>query len=164
MATFVHVFAERDRAKILRGGIRVVKHAWRETNGVFLSPQTEDFNQTHQWFREAQRALNLPKQVARVRIPDEERVRIGKYNAEHVDVSAAEAIAIARAHDDPGGLEVILPRSVLASEILKTYRLPKAVGWRYHPGAKGTKPCGCSYCQQGEPGARKLRDRYERGF
>jgi hypothetical protein len=163
MATFVHVFAERDRPKILRNGIKAGRGAWRETAGVFLSPQTEDHQQTHQWFREVQRALSVPKLVARVRLPDEESVLIGRYNEDHIEATAAEAIAIAREHVDPGGLEVILPRSVRAGEILKTYGLPKAVGWRYHPNAKGTNPCGCSYCQRGEPGGRKLRERYDRG-
>jgi hypothetical protein len=164
MATFIHIFAEEDRSKILRGGIKVVKQAWRENNGVFLSAQTEDYSQTHQWYREVQRLRGVPKLAARVRIPDEEEVLIGKYNEQHIEVTAAKAIAMTREHKGPAGLEVILPRSISPAEILKTYRLPKAVGWRYHPGAKGTRPCGCSYCQRGEPGGRKLRDRYEQGL
>jgi hypothetical protein len=101
--------------------------------------------------------------VARLRIPDEESVWLGKYNATHFEVTAAEANGIARDRKDPAGLEVILPRAVQASEILNIIALPKAVVWRYAPNAKGKKPCGCSYCQRAEPGGRKVQDRYEQG-
>ena len=162
MAIFVHIFAEEDKFNILRNGIKVVKTKWREIDGVFVSPVTEDYSQTHQWLREVQRVRNVPKLAVRVRIPDDELVYIGKYNEEHLRVRAAEAIAIARKHEEPAGLEVIVPRAITADEVLKTYRPPKMAGWRYHPNAKGTKPCGCPYCQRGEPGAKKLRAQYER--
>lgn len=161
MATFVHIFAEADRAKILRNGITVARANWRELNGVFLSPVTRDYTQTHQWMREVQRIRNIPKLAARVRIPDRETVFVGKYNAEHMEVSAAEAIAIAEEHQDPLGLEVIVPRSIEPGEIIKIYRPPKVVGWRRYPNAHGDEPCGCPYCQRGEPGARKLREKDE---
>lgn len=121
------------------GGIRVFKNTWRKINGVFLSPQTEDYSQTHQWYREIQRHKNVPKLVARVRIPDDETVWVGIYNKEHLERTAAEAIGMAREHREPDGLEVILPRAVQASEILKFIDLPKAVGWRYQPGSNGKK-------------------------
>jgi hypothetical protein len=163
MATFIHIFAESDRASILRSGIKMNRTRWRQIDGVFLSPVTADHTQTHQWMREVERERNVPKLAARVRLPDETMVWIGRYNDEHLHVTAAEAIGIAREHEDPQGLEVILPRSVRPSELLKVYRPPKVVGWRWYPGAHGKRPCGCPYCQRGEPGARKLRDRYERG-
>lgn len=162
MATFIHIFAEEDRKKILHNGIKVAKTGWRKIDGVFLSPVTEDHTQTHQWMREVQRIRNVPKLAARIRIPNDESVYIGKYNEEHIAVSAAEVIAIAREHQNPWGLEMIVSRAVRAAEVIKIYRLPKVVGWRRHPNSKGTKPCGCSYCQRGEPGAKKLRAMYER--
>ncbi|MEM7261243.1 MAG: hypothetical protein AAF488_04575 [Planctomycetota bacterium] len=157
MATFVHICAERDQAKIRRNGITMMRTGWREVDGVFLSPLTEDHTQTHQWMREVQRVRNVPKLAVRVRIPDDERVHIGKYNERHIEVTGAEAIAVAREHDDPWGLEVVLPRAVHRSEIMKFYRPPKVVGWRYSPESKGKKPCPCPYCQRGEPGGRRLR-------
>ena len=161
MATFIHIFPEKDKVKILDNGIKIIKSKSRDINGVYVSPVTEDYNQTHQWVREVQRTRNFPKLAARVRIPDDEPVYIGKYNEEHLMVSAVKAIAIARDHEDPGGLELIVPRPIRANEIIKVYRPSKNVGWRYYPKAKGKKPCGCPYCQRGEPGAKKLRAKYE---
>ena len=159
MATFVHVCADRDRARILRSGIRVFRSKLRRLNGVFATPVVEDYYRTHQWLRELKRYENIPRLVVRFRIPDDERVLVGRYNEEHLTVTAAEAVAIARAHTDPLGLEVIIPRAIRPAEIMKVIRPLKPVGWRYHPGAKGTKPCGCPYCQRGEPKSRKLRER-----
>jgi hypothetical protein len=55
MATFVLVFAAKERGKIQRSRLRVFKSAWRNLNGVFLSPQTEEYSQTFQWYREIKR-------------------------------------------------------------------------------------------------------------
>jgi hypothetical protein len=48
MATFIHIFAEKDKASIIKNGIKVYKAAWRELNGVFVSPIIEDYYSTHQ--------------------------------------------------------------------------------------------------------------------
>lgn len=162
MATFIHICAEEDRTLIQRNGIKVSKATWRKLNGVFLSPLTEDYTQSHQWMREVQRIRNVPKLAVRVRIPDEELVYVGKYNEEHIEVTAAQSIGLAREHTAPWGLEVILPRRIEPAEIVNVYRPPKVVGWRRHPNAKGTKPCGCPYCQRGEPASKKLRIAYEK--
>ena len=58
---------------------------------------------------------------------------IGKYNEDHIEIEASTAIGIALKHKDPMGLEVVIPRSIKPNEILKIYRPPKAVGWRYRP-------------------------------
>ena len=143
MATFVRIFPEADRASIQRSGIRVTKTKSHQAAGVFVSPVTENYVHTHQLMREVQRVRNVPKLAARIRIPDTQGVRIGKYNERHIEVAAAEAIAIARIHWDSRGLEVIIPRGVRATEIIKIYRPPKVVGWRYFPDAHGVRPCRC---------------------
>jgi len=163
MAVFVHIFAERDRASIKRSGIRVVRGRRRRLNGVFVSPVTESYYHTHQWHREVRRMEQIPKLAARIRIPDDEKVCIGKYNEPHLEVTAAQAVAMARQHDSPEGLEVIIPRSVRFEEIISIYKPPKVTGWRYSPQAKGRKPCGCSFCQRGRPNSRKIRESCEEG-
>ena len=90
-------------------------------------------------------------------IPDDTQVYIGKFNEDHLEVSAARSVGIARVHDAPLGLEVILPRKVSPSEIISIYSLPKMTGWRYAPNAKGNKPCPCDYCQRGEPYSAKIK-------
>lgn len=161
MAQFIHLLDENDAGRVKRGGIRIVKSKWRKLNGVFLFPVTENFVVTHQWMRELRRRRGQALLAARIRIDDAEPVLLGKYNEGHVQVRAAQAIGIVREHLDPVGLEVILPRSVKAKEIESFYRPPKVVGWRYYPAARGRRPCGCPYCQKGEPFGRRIREAYE---
>jgi len=151
MATFIHVFAEAARRSIQRRGIKAGQYAKKRGTGVYASPVTQDYYFTHQWCREIKRQQNVPKLVARFRIPDDEEVYIGRYGVQHIRVAASAAIRIAREHVAPAGLEVIIPRSIKPKEILKIYKPAKALGWRYYPEAKGKKPCGCAYCQKGEP-------------
>lgn len=99
--------------------------------------------------------------AARIRIPDDTPVLIGKYNSEHIEVTAAKAIGIAREHEDPLGLEVIALRKIEPKEIISFYKPPKVTGWRYYPAAKGVKPCGCEYCQRGEPYSKRIKLEYE---
>jgi hypothetical protein len=162
MAQFIHLFDESDASSVRRCGIRVFKSKWRGANGVFLFPVTENFIVTHQWMRELRRLRGQSLLAARIRVNDAEPVLLGKYNGEHIEVSAAQAIGIVRAHHDPLGLEVILPRSVKGKEIESFYRPPKVTGWRYYPAARGRKPCGCPYCQRSEPFGKRIRDAYER--
>jgi len=161
MAQFIHLFDESDVSSIRRVGIRLVKTKWRKLAGVFLFPLTENFVVSHQWMRELRRRRGQTLFAARIRLNDAERVFLGKYNEDHVEMTAARAIGIVRQHHDPMGLEVVLPRSVRAREIESTYRPPKVVGWRYHPAARGRSPCGCPYCQRGEPFGRRVREAYE---
>jgi len=160
VATFVHIFAEKDKASIIKNGIKVPKAKWRKVNGVFVSPVTRNYYNTHQWHREVNRYKNVPKLFARIKIPDDQTVFIGKYNKEHIEVEASQAIGIAIEHRDPLGLEVIIPRSIKPGEIIKIYKPRKTVGWRYHPNAKDKKPCGCLYCQYGQPFSKEIKKRY----
>jgi hypothetical protein len=105
----------------------------------------------HQWMRELRRYSGQTVLAARIRIHDDETVLFGKYNQEHIEMTAAESVGMTRKHNDPMGLEVIIPRAILPKEIKSIYKPPKIVGWRYYPGAHGKKPCGCEYCQRGEP-------------
>lgn len=157
MATFIHIFAESDCASIKRSGIRMQKTSYREYDGVFLSPVTSDYYFTHQWARELKRFENVPKLAARVRIPDTEKVWVGRYNEPHDKLSAAEAIRFACEQETPRGLEVILPRKVSSKEIIAVYRPNRNTGWRFFPESNGEKPLGYPEYQRGEPYSRKLR-------
>jgi hypothetical protein len=137
MAQFIHLAAESHRRSIRQSGIKVSRT--RSLAGVYAFPQTENFVVSHLWMRELKRLRGRPMIAVRFRIADSERVLIGKFNAEHIEVSASEAVGIAHAHEDPLGLEVVIPRSVRAGEVKSFYVPPKAVGWRYYPAAKGSK-------------------------
>ncbi len=164
MAQFIHLFDERNKKSIRKNGIKIFPAAWRKQNGVYLFPQTENFVVNHQWMRELRRRQGQNLLAARIRIPDNTLVLIGKYNQAHVEVKASEAIAIARQHLDPIGLEVIIQRSIQPKEIITCYKPPKIIGWRYYPGAKGIKPCGCPYCQRGQPYSQRIQQEYKREY
>jgi hypothetical protein len=61
----------------------------------------------------------------------------------------------------PEGFEVIVPRVVAPSEIVRVKALPQVVGWRYRPGANGSPPCICMCCERGSYGVNKLLRRVE---
>ena len=160
MAQFIHLFDERNLGRIRRNGLKKSRVARVGTRGVFCFPQTENFVLNHQWMRELRRFRGLNLMAARFRVEDSQPVLIGRFNEEYLEVSAAESVGIARQHDSPLGLEVILPRAVLPKELQSFYRPPKVSGWRYYPEARGRQPCGCPYCQRGEPYSRRIRERY----
>ena len=51
---------------------------------------------------------------------------------------------------------MFIPRAVEPSEIIRVKVLPQVVGWRYMPGANGSRPCACLCCERGQYGIRKL--------
>jgi hypothetical protein len=74
----------------------------------------------------------------------------------------ARSKAVQRGHVLPTsaeGYEVVIPRAIHPSEILRVKALPQVVGWRYFPGANGRLPCACICCSRGQYGVRKLLDR-----
>jgi hypothetical protein len=161
MAQFIHLFDEKQEKSIRKNGIKLFHSKWRKLNGVFAFPQTENFVVNHQWSRELRRRNGQVILAARFRLPDDETVFIGKYNEEHIEVTASKAIGIARSHVDPLGLEVIISRPIAAKEIIAVYKPLKVVGWRYSPNAKGRAPCGCSYCQRGEPYSQRIQRAFD---
>lgn len=183
MAVFVHLTSHRNIAAIRRGGIRPVKIGRYRPSGIYALPVTRNFNISHQWLRELRRLGGGTIVGVYFRIPDDEPVEISHYNGAGVDMTAAEAAGLmfaleqndpvqARAEDEarrkkpalpsaPEGYQVIVPRAVAASEILRFKALPQVVGWRYRPGANGTPPCACICCEKGNYGIRKLERRVE---
>lgn len=160
MAQFIHLFDERNLGKIRRNGLKGQKHTFGNRRGVFCFPQTENFVVNHQWMRELRRFRGTNIMAVRFRIQDSEPVLLGRYNEKHLEVSASEAVGIAREHESPLGLEVVILRNIFSKELQSFYVPPKVTGWRYYPEAKGKKPCGCPYCQRGEPYSRAIKDAY----
>jgi len=120
-------------------------------------PVLPDFATTHQWARELKRRPIRAHICVQFRIPDEDRVLVGKYNGEKLEMTAAEAVDSVRVHTDPIGLEVLIPRKIKPGEITRTYAAPRVTGWRYYPEAKGRPPfCHCKWCNRGEIRAQRL--------
>lgn len=182
MAVFVHLTSHRNLPAIRRSGIGFVKKdGWRRDR-IYAMPVTHAFNIAHQWLRELRREGRGTIAGVYFRIPDELIVEVGHYNKPPVEMSAAQAVALmlaaerrdpaaARAADSgstrralpssPEGYEVLIPRPVAKSEILRFKSLPQVTGWRYMPGANGSPPCGCICCEKGGWGVRRLERRVE---
>jgi hypothetical protein len=177
---FVHLTSHRNVAAIRRGGLALVKRRMRP-RGVYALPVTPNFQVSHQWLRELKRGGGGTIVGVYFRVSDDEPVEVGHFDSGHLQMKAAEATALmlaaealdpnaARAADkaskavqtgrrlpsSPEGFEVIVPRAIARSEILRIKALPQVVGWRYRPGANGAPPCLCLCCEKGAYGVRKL--------
>ncbi|WP_436495726.1 hypothetical protein [Actinokineospora sp. HUAS TT18] len=158
----VHLTDARSTAAIRRGGIRTSWHRWVTDRGVFCMPVLPSYVLTHQWGRELRRRGYRSTVAVRFRVPDDEPVTVSHFTRAPVAMTAAEAAALIRAHPDPRGYEVFLPRPVRAAEIHDVRHVNKVTGWRYLPDAHGRPPCPCPCCLgRGEYGARKIRARAE---
>jgi hypothetical protein len=156
MASFIHIADRNKEQSILRNGIRSVKRP-SGTSGVYAMPVLPDFSTTHQWARELKRRPIRAHICVQFRISDEDRVFVGRYNGEKLEMTAAEAVSTVRAHADPMGLEILIPRKIDPGEITGTYPAPRVTGWRYYPEAKGKTPfCHCKFCNRGEIRAQRL--------
>ncbi|HEX9936134.1 MAG TPA: hypothetical protein VGB15_03400 [Longimicrobium sp.] len=185
MPVFVHLTSHRNVAAIRRGGIGLIKRRLRP-RGVYAMPVTRNFYVSHQWLRELKRQGGGTIVGVYFRVPDDEPVEVGHYNSLHATMPAAEAVALLMAAEDrdpaaertrdraskavqrgrtlpssPEGYEVIVPRRIEPSEIIRVKALPQVVGWRYMPGANGKPPCTCLCCARGQYGIRKLLRRVE---
>ena len=185
MPVFVHLTSHRNVPSIRRGGISLRKRRLRP-RGVYAVPVTPNFYISHQWLRELRRTGAGTVVGVYFRIPDDEMVEVGHYNSLHRTMTAAEAAGLiaaaaelepteARKRDrasravqrggrlpsSPEGFEVVIPRRIEPSEILRIKALPQVIGWRYRPGAHGERPCTCLCCERGSYGIRKLLRRVE---
>ncbi len=153
LSVFVHLTPLSRVEKIRRNGIsRLRKPRGVFPGGIFAVPVTRNFFISHQWLRELKRWGRGPIAAVYFRISDSESVWVGHYNQ-------SEAVAEFMSAEDRQGWQVVIPRRIMATEIHLTRTLPKFIGWRYMPGAHGTKPCICDFCQRGGYGARRIREK-----
>lgn len=185
MPVFVHLTSHRNLLSIRRGGIGLRKQRFRP-RGVYALPVTRNFYVSHQWLRELKRLGGGTIVGVYFRIPDDEVVEVGHFDSAHVAMTAAEAAALLLAAEgrdpvaervrdrewmavragrrlpsSPEGYEVIIPRRIEPSEIVRFRALPQVVGWRYFPRANGEPPCACLCCVSGQYGIRRLLRRVE---
>lgn len=162
MAQFIHLADERLVSHIEKTGIKPSLLWNSKTKHVFATPVLKDFMVSHQWLRELKRRGIRTIAAVQFRLPDDQPVKVGHYGRDRLETTAAGAVRIFREHQSPLGLEVLIPRKIQPDEIRRIYVPTQLVGWRFSPGAKGRKPCGCPYCARGEINSRKRRDEYER--
>lgn len=157
MTQFVHPTDEKRIASVQRNGLKPLAVRSSELVGVYCTPVSRSGSRTHQWLRELKRRGIKTIVAVQFYLPSRERVLVGRYNQEHITVSASEALRVFEEHQSGLGLEVVVLRSITPKEIRRIY-LPNPVsGWRFHPDAKGRKPfCGCRYCNRCEINAYRV--------
>lgn len=161
MAMFVHLTPEKNLKSVLRNGISRLRKPANRPQGVFALPVTRNYFISHQWLRELKRRGQGVIVGIYFRISDEETVWVGHYGQAHQEMTAAQAVEVMMNPENKEGYEVIIPRRIEAKEIHRCKAISQLVGWRYMPGSNGKKPCGCSYCQRGNYGAKRLRKEWE---
>lgn len=153
---------------ILRNGIAATAFAPSPTDHpdidrvVWAFPVLQSYTLTHSWARELKRYGRTTLAAVTIRIADEQRVFAQHFSQPARLMTAAEAVAITRAARDPRGYEVMIPRRVRPSEIVRARVLAQTFGWRYAPEMKGKPPvaCDCPMCRPyGEVNAARDRER-----
>lgn len=145
MTSFVHITDARNATAIKNSGIHLPKSKLIQYEnqqykyGVFALPVIPNFVVSHQWLREMKRRGFKTAVGVYFAIPDSEEVWAGKYNEEKQLLSANSAAGYLFEHETLG-YEVIIPRSINASEILKVRHLPQILGWRYYPNSNNQVP------------------------
>ncbi|MFD5919939.1 HEAT repeat domain-containing protein [Kitasatospora sp. NPDC058201] len=162
MAMFVHLTSAANVPRIRRSGIRAVSHGQGGARGVYCFPVLPSYTLTHQWLRELARFGSQGGMVAvHLRLDDAQQVLVGRYaDQAKPALSAAEAVRRIAGVADPRGWEVFVPRAIRPREVHRVRTPPQVAGWRYVPGAHGSRPCTCRGCRvRGEYGGRRLRER-----
>lgn len=164
----VHIAPAKLTPKIRRSGLRPGEGLFGgyKSDAVYAFPVLQSYTLTHQWAREILKWRRQPLAGVYFRIRDDEPVAFGHFNdgLGLMTVPAAIAAGAVRRAADPRGFEIILRRAIEPEEITRIAPVRGVVGWRHTPDAHLRKLCGCPACvARGEPGGRRLRQRYERG-
>ena len=166
MVMLVHVAPAKLAPKIRRSGLRPSEGLFGgyKSDAVYAFPVLPSYTLTHQWTREVLKWRRQPLIGVYFRVPDEEAVDFGHFNKSVRNLPAAAAVREIRSAADPRGFEIRLNRPIERKEITRIAPVRGVVGWRHAPDAHLRKLCGCPACVgRGEPGGRKLRERYDRG-
>jgi hypothetical protein len=154
LALLVHITRENVAKRVVRNGINPAQ------GFVWAFPVLASHTLTHSWSRELKRRGRTTLAAITFLVPDDENVLTRHYREDHCTMTAAEAVGFIRSRSDPRGYEIMLPRRVHPSEIVRVHVLSKAIGWRYYPEAKGKPPwmCDCAFCvPRGEVKAKRQR-------
>lgn len=164
MVMLVHLAPAKLEARIRRVGVRPGEGLFGgyKSDLVYAFPVLPNYTITHQWTREVMKWRRQPLIGVYFRIPDDEEVEFGHFNSQLMKLRAVVAAGAVRVVRDPRGFEIILRRPIPRHEIVRIKPVRGVVGWRHTPDAHARKPCGCPACvSRGEPGGKKLRERYE---
>jgi hypothetical protein len=173
MPLLVHIAPANQANAIRRSGLAARRTSKGQAMAGFAFervlwafPVLPSYTLTYNWARELKRTGATSLVAATFRVPDDEQVMARHYMRPPRLMTASEAAGFIASAEDPRGYEIMMSRRIAPHEILRVRPLPRAVGWRYHPGAKGSPAvmCDCPVClPSGEVKARRFRERvYDR--
>ncbi len=166
MPLLVHIAPEAAAKTIRRTGIAATR--WKPDpqnypeydRVVWAFPVLPSYTLTLSWGRELKRWGRASLAAITFRLPDDELVFARHYTAAPLAMTATEACGLILAAPDPRGYEIMVPRRIPPIDIARAHILPRAIGWRYYPAAKGQamRLCDCPMCMpRGEVKAGKYR-------
>lgn len=156
MVMLVHLAPADAAASIKRTGIRK-RRLSRTSPGVYAMPVLPNYYASHQWLRELKRGGARTFVGIYFRIADDEMVHVGHYGQKPSHCRAADAAATIMHAPDPLGFQIIVGRSIPASEIHAVRSVRQVIGWRYFPKSHGSVPCNCDACKGGLINRRRIR-------
>ena len=139
MPQFIHLTDTRNIRMIRKSGIISTKIYGKKSGGVYATPVTSNYYLSHQWLRELKRRGIKAISAVQFKLDDNENVSIGRFNKEHIELTAAEAVQSFVTHETGLGLEIIIPRSISPKSISRIYFPNQVTGWRYYPEAHAAK-------------------------
>ncbi|MBX3429104.1 MAG: hypothetical protein KF779_05960 [Hyphomonadaceae bacterium] len=166
MVMLVHLAPAKLEARIRRSGVKPGDGLFDggKSAVIYAFPVLPSYTVTHQWTREIMKWRRQPMVGVYFRLRDDEDVEFGHYNKLIRRAPASVAAGEIGKAEDPRGWQIMVPRSILAKEIVRVAPVRGVTGWRHMPDAHNRKPCGCPACMaRGEPGGRRIRLRYDRG-
>lgn len=167
MPLLVHIAPQNAVPAIRHNGIAPTrwKRPWQDApeldRAVWAFPVLPSYTLTHSWSRELKRFGRTALAAVTFRLPEDEPVYARHFSQPPQSMTAVQAAGLIRAAADPRGYEIMIPRRIRPSEIVHARALPKAIGWRYWPEAKGKplRTCDCPVCMpRGEVKARRYRE------
>jgi hypothetical protein len=162
MARLIHITAADNVKAILRNGIaaRRLRLDAQHDRAVWVFPVLPSHTLTHSWARELKRGGATTIAAVTIQVPDQELCFLRYFNHPPQQGTVADAIGAIASLDDPRGYEIIIPRRIKPSEIVRARVLQRAFGWRFFPNAKGRLPptCDCPMCRDTIKG-RRTRER-----
>lgn len=167
MPQFIHLTDTQLTPRIRKTGI-LARRIWShegKAKALHAMPVLPNHYVSHQWLRELRRRGMRSMSAVQFHVQDDCPVKVGRYNGDHLDCTAAEAVGMFLQHESGMGLQVLFAQSIPPASITRIYTPRQIVGWRYYPESHsdGRKPCGCPYCQRGQIKNRRLREAYETG-
>jgi hypothetical protein len=132
MATFVYVTSEKSVRTIRRCGIAAKPMPAAIPSGVYAMPVVAASYETYTWQQELHHKGQRNFCGVYFQIPDDEVVWISLYNEPHYPTTAAEVLSLLTERLVNNDFKVIIPRSILKSEIRQIRYVPQGT-WPSYP-------------------------------